>query len=102
MAPAGGMAHAGVPPGRRWRFAATKTVLIGHSNGAMLSYRMACERAGLIDGFASVAGDLFFWHPDGLGRSKMAEKAQPRLIGVGTGRNWNTVRKLAVMVGLED
>jgi polyhydroxybutyrate depolymerase len=42
------------------RFAATKTVLIGHSNGAMLSYRMACERAGLIDGFASVAGDLFF------------------------------------------
>lgn len=48
-----------------------------------------------------VGGDLFFWHPDGLGRSKMAEKAQPRLIGVGTGRNWNTVRKLAAMVGLE-
>ena len=47
-------------------------------------------------------GDLFFWHPDGLGRSKMAEKAQPRLIGIGTGRNWNTVRKLAAMVGLED
>lgn len=50
----------------------------------------------------SFGGDLFFWHPDGLGRSKMAEKAQPRLIGVGTGRNWNTVRKLAAMVGLED
>lgn len=48
-----------------------------------------------------VGGDLFFWHPDGLGRSKMAEKAQPRLIGVGTGRNWNTVQKLAAMVGLE-
>ena len=47
-------------------------------------------------------GELFFWHPDGLGRSKMAEKAQPRLIGVGTGRNWNTVQKLAAMVGLED
>ena len=50
----------------------------------------------------SSGGDLFFWHPDGLGRSKMAEKAQPRLIGVGTGRNWNTVRKLAALVGLED
>jgi uncharacterized protein (DUF1697 family) len=49
----------------------------------------------------SSGGDLFFWHPDGLGRSKMAEKAQPRLIGVGTGRNWNTVRKLAAMVGME-
>lgn len=45
-------------------------------------------------------GDLFFWHPDGIGRSRMAEKAQPRLIGVGTGRNWNTVLKLAEMVGL--
>ena len=45
-------------------------------------------------------GDLFFWHPDGIGRSRMAEKAQPRLIGLGTGRNWNTVLKLAEMVGL--
>ncbi|MBU1345912.1 MAG: DUF1697 domain-containing protein [Alphaproteobacteria bacterium] len=48
----------------------------------------------------SVAGGeaLFSWHPDGVGHSKMAEKAQPRLIGVGTGRNWNTVLKLAAMV----
>lgn len=46
------------------------------------------------------AGALFFWHPEGIGRSKLAEKAQPRLIGVGTGRNWNTVLKLAEMVGL--
>ena len=45
-------------------------------------------------------GALWFWHPDGIGQSKMAEKAQPRLIGVGTGRNWNTVGKLAAMVGL--
>ena len=43
----------------------------------------------------AVGGDLFFWHPEGIGRSKMAEKAQPRLIGVGTGRNWNTVLKIA-------
>ena len=47
-----------------------------------------------------VGGDLFFWHPDGIGRSKMAEKAHPRLIGVGTGRNWNSVLKLAEMVGV--
>lgn len=45
-------------------------------------------------------GALWFWHPDGVGRSKMAEKAQPRLIGVGTGRNWNTVGKLAAMAGI--
>jgi len=41
---------------------------------------------------------LYMWHPDGMGRSRMAEKAVPRLIGVGTGRNWNTVRKLADML----
>ncbi|WP_296814333.1 DUF1697 domain-containing protein [Brevundimonas sp.] len=50
---------------------------------------------------AEAGGDLFFWHPDGIGRSVMAAKALPRLIGVGTGRNWNTVEKLAVMAGLE-
>lgn len=44
---------------------------------------------------------LYFHHPEGLGQSKMAEKALPRLIGMGTGRNWNTVLKLAEMVGLE-
>ena len=47
------------------------------------------------------AGELWFWHPHGIGTSKMAEKAQPRLLGVGTARNWNTVCKLAAMVGLE-
>jgi uncharacterized protein (DUF1697 family) len=47
----------------------------------------------------SVAGGeaLYMWHPNGMGRSKMAEKAVPRLIGLGTGRNWNTVIKLATL-----
>lgn len=48
---------------------------------------------------AEVGGDLFFWFPDGMGRSKLAEKAQPRLIGTGTGRNWNTVLKIAELAG---
>jgi uncharacterized protein (DUF1697 family) len=43
---------------------------------------------------------FWFWHPDGIGQSKMAEKAtQVRLVGMGTARNWNTVMKLADMVG---
>ncbi|MBX9708130.1 MAG: DUF1697 domain-containing protein [Caulobacteraceae bacterium] len=43
---------------------------------------------------------LWFWHPDGIGHSKMAEKAtQVRLLGMGTTRNWNTVIKLADMTG---
>ncbi len=44
---------------------------------------------------------LWFWHPEGIGKSKMAEKAsQVRLLGRGTARNWNTVLKLADMVGV--
>lgn len=47
-------------------------------------------------------GALWFLHPDGIGRSRMAEKAaQVRLTGMGTARNWNTVMKLAEMVGVE-
>jgi uncharacterized protein (DUF1697 family) len=46
-------------------------------------------------------GALWFFHPDGIGTSKMAEKAaQVRLTGMGTARNWNTVLKLAEMVGV--
>lgn len=52
------------------------------------------------EGVEAAGGNLYMWHPDGIGSSKMAEKAQPRLIGAGTGRNWNTVVKLAAMVGL--
>ncbi|TAJ63958.1 DUF1697 domain-containing protein [Brevundimonas sp.] len=59
-------------------------------------------RAFAMDGerVEAAAGALFFWHPDGIGVSRMAGKATPRLIGLGTGRNWNTVLKLADMVGL--
>jgi uncharacterized protein (DUF1697 family) len=47
-------------------------------------------------------GALWFFHPDGIGKSKMAEKAaQVRLTGMGTARNWNTVLKLADMVGVK-
>jgi uncharacterized protein (DUF1697 family) len=44
-------------------------------------------------------GAVFFWFPHGMGRSKMAERPVGK--GVVTGRNWNTVLKLAAMVGLE-
>ena len=49
---------------------------------------------------AAVDGTLYLWCADGIGRSRMAEKAVPRLTGIGTGRNWNTVIKLATMVGV--
>lgn len=43
---------------------------------------------------------LYFWFPNGQGESGIFKKATPRILGMGTGRNWNTVLKLADMVGL--
>ena len=48
----------------------------------------------------AVGDALYFWFPDGQGESAIFKKATPRLLGMGTGRNWNTVLKLADMVGL--
>ena len=44
-------------------------------------------------------GVLYFWFPDGQGQSEIFKKATPRMLGVGTGRNWNTVLKLAETAG---
>lgn len=48
----------------------------------------------------AVKGVLYFWFPDGQGESGIFRKATPRILGMGTGRNWNTVLKLGAMVGL--
>lgn len=47
----------------------------------------------------TVADVLYFWFPDGQGESAIFKKATPRMLGMGTGRNWNTVLRLADMVG---
>ena len=48
----------------------------------------------------AVDGVLYFWFPNGQGESGIFRTATPRMLGMGTGRNWNTVLKLADMVGL--
>ncbi|MEZ4266832.1 MAG: DUF1697 domain-containing protein [Myxococcota bacterium] len=45
---------------------------------------------------AFVGRDAFIYFPDGMGVSKLATGK----FGVGTARNWNTVQKLAAMVGV--
>lgn len=44
---------------------------------------------------------LYFWFPNGQGESGIFKKATPRMLGMGTGRNWNTVLKLAEMAGVK-
>lgn len=41
---------------------------------------------------------LYFWFPNGQGESGIFKKATPKILGMGTGRNWNTVLKLGEMV----
>lgn len=43
---------------------------------------------------------LYFWLPQGQSGSPIFAKATPRLLGLGTARNWNTVLKLGAMVGV--
>lgn len=52
------------------------------------------------DRVEAVGDVLYFWFPGGQGQSAVFKKATPRLLGMGTGRNWNTVLKLGEMVGL--
>ncbi len=48
----------------------------------------------------AVGRDLYVVYPDGIGRSKLTIKQIEGKLGTqGTGRNWNTVVKLAALVG---
>lgn len=67
--------------------------------GALEACRDLAEGGEAVE---AVGGVLYFWFPNGQGQSTIFKKATPRMLGMGTGRNWNTVRKLGEMVGLED
>ena len=46
----------------------------------------------------AIGRELYGWHPDGVGRSKLwAALASPRLGVTATARNWSTVTKLLAM-----
>lgn len=72
-----------------------KTAINPGAVGTLQGLATGDERAAAVD------DTLYLWCADGIGRSKMAEKAVPRLTGTGTGRNWNTILKLATMVGVD-
>lgn len=66
--------------------------------GALEAVRALCRDGERVE---AVGDDLYFWFPNGQGQSEIFKKATPRMLGMGTGRNWNTVLKLADMAGLE-
>lgn len=69
----------------------------GIREGALEACRALAEGGERVE----AAGDvLWFWFPNGQGQSGIFRRATPRLLGMGTGRNWNTVLKLAEMIGV--
>jgi uncharacterized protein (DUF1697 family) len=80
-----------------------KVVAMAMKGGVAAGAVEAC-RGWAADGEAVEARDLpggevlYFWFPNGQGESGIFKKATPKHLGMGTGRNWNTVLKLAEMV----
>ena len=70
----------------------------GIKPGALEACRELAEGGEAVE---AVDGVLYFWFPNGQGQSGIFKKATPRMLGMGTGRNWNTVLKLAEMAGAE-
>lgn len=60
---------------------------------ALEELRTDSERCALLD------GAFFLLAPDGIGRSRLAAKAERHLGVAMTGRNWRTVSKLLEMIG---
>lgn len=79
-----------------------KVLAMVMKNGIKAGAVEACrELAAEGERVEAVDGVLYFWFPAGQGESGIFKKATPRMLGMGTGRNWNTVLKLADMVRLE-
>ncbi|QTC91353.1 DUF1697 domain-containing protein [Brevundimonas goettingensis] len=69
----------------------------GINPGALDAVQALCRDG---EDVQAVEGVLYFWFPNGQGESLIFKKATPKMLGMGTGRNWNTVLRLGEMAGL--
>ena len=69
----------------------------GIRDGALGAVQALCRDGEAVE---AIDGVLYFWFPRGQGDSEIFRKATPKMLGMGTGRNWNTVLKLGEMVGV--
>jgi len=74
----------------------------GIKAGALEAVQSLCRAGEAVEVAKFRNGDhvLYFWFPHGQGQSEIFRKATPKMLGMGTGRNWNTVLKLGEMVGV--
>jgi len=73
----------------------------GIKPGALEAVQALCRDGEAGEAVEAVDGVLYFWFPNGQGESEIFKKATPKMLGMGTGRNWNTVLKLAEMAGVK-
>jgi uncharacterized protein (DUF1697 family) len=75
----------------------------GIKAGGLETVQALCREGEAVEAAHFEGGDgvLYFWFPHGQGESLIFKKATPKMLGMGTGRNWNTVLKLGEMAGLE-
>ena len=66
----------------------------GIKTGAIEAVQALCRNGEAVEVLGEV---LYFWFPNGQGESEIFKKATPKMLGMGTGRNWNTVLKLREM-----
>ena len=66
----------------------------GIKAGALEAVQALCRDGEAVEAVGKV---LYFWFPHGQGESEIFRKAKPKMLGMGTGRNWNTVLKLGEM-----
>ncbi|WGM32916.1 DUF1697 domain-containing protein [Brevundimonas sp. NIBR11] len=69
----------------------------GIKAGALEAVQGLCRDGEAVE---AIDGVLYFWFPRGQGDSEIFKKATPKILGMGTGRNWNTVLKIGEMVGV--
>ena len=77
----------------------TMVMKAGIAAGALDACRALAADGERVEAVQAQGGDvLYFWFPNGQGESGIFKKATPKMLGMGTGRNWNTVLKLGAMV----
>ena len=59
----------------------------GVKDGALEAVQTLCRDGEAVE---AIDGVLYFWFPRGQGDSEIFKKATPKMLGMGTGRNWNT------------
>ena len=80
-----------------------KVVAMVMKDGALEAVQALCRDGEAVEAvqFKDGGDVLYFWFPDGQGQSEIFRKATPKMLGMGTGRNWNTVLKLGEMAAAD-